>query len=195
MTAVTVTSVETLPELDPYRRDTHGESTTTLYIDPGTRTAWVQQDYPGQNGVPEHIWRHRTLSYGIDTRPDQDALSEYLNGEEAQALLAAICDEHTVEWDGSNMVGRLSEAGNAAVEELLAGIEAEVADSDWALWDIDEWFNGAPDDLTAETTDEELAQLTEKYDYMARSDSVMLDGDVREYLTKKRAEMRAELED
>lgn len=108
-----------------------------------------------------------------------------------QALLARICDGHSIEWDGSNMVGQMSDAGQAAVDELLAGIEAEVSDSDWSLWDVGDWL--ANDDLgglNAATTDDEMGAIAAEIESAANHDHVVLAGSVEDYLREKRSEMQ-----
>ena len=194
--SVDIKTINCRVESDPYRRNTGGESRTELYIDPEERQASVLQYWPGQGGTSMDEYHHRKLSYCVDITPDEDEVEEYLNSDEAQALLDRICDGHQVVWDGHNRVGELSDDAEAAVAELLAGLN-ELSASEWELWSADDWLQYddlAARGLNAATTDDELNAIVVEIESEAESEKKTIYG-VEEYLAEKRAEMREDEED
>lgn len=192
--SVTIGTIDSRVEPDMYRRDTNGASSTELYIDPSERRASILQWWPGANSTTMNEWLGLKLSYKLDITPDEYLVREYLKSNEAQALLVTICDGHGTEWDGSNWRGWLTREAIDAAEELVGELNSLPA-SDWSLWTVSEWFDGeVPDELTATTTDEDIAVLAAMYEAIAGGDHVVLNGSVIDYLTECRGEMREEEE-
>lgn len=76
----------------------------SLVINPETRT--VTLDAGIGSGTPMNVWHNRALSLSLNVAADGEAVTELLEGEEAQELLAAICDSYEgTRWDGHNNVG------------------------------------------------------------------------------------------
>jgi len=191
-----------LVTIDPYRRDTGTAAAVQLWIDPSERRCLVETYSPGQ-GVPESEWHRRKLTISIDTDGgpvDGPAVVEWLRGDDGQALLARVCDGHSVVWDGNNNVGQLDDDGRAAFETLeqwLCFAPALSGDSA-GLWSAGDWLDGigrasvcAEYGITAETTDERLAEIASLIDAEAKSENVVLT-DTDEYVTELRDDLRDE---
>lgn len=168
-------AVETKPELDAYH--TGAETSTVLWIVPETRKAGVtQRQDVGAMDMAE--WLGLDLAYELEPRPDEAALTAYLHGE-GLALLDAVCDGHETYWDGQNIQGRLTEAGQTALDQLMAGIEA-LPVSDWELWDAGDWL----EQIEIEP-DADIDALVAEWEQAALEDHVVLSGDLEEVLRSK----------
>jgi len=111
-----------------------------LVIDPQEQTAYAEYNPESGNGVSMAIWHGRELTCCLSPYVDEGQLTDYLEGD-AQRLLEAICDGHTVDWDGNNHVGRLTdEAAEAldALEQRLGRLpDSEYCEADDWLQDLD----------------------------------------------------------
>lgn len=179
---VAITSVNTKPEIDPYHRDTGRATTTTLRLDPEYRRASVYQEYD-DNATPSDEWHRRVLTMPIEPNPDEDATREYLTSAAGQALLTRVCDGHSIDWDGHNMVGRLTPAAEEAWQELEDALTT-LPESEWSLWDVADWLEDV--DVDANATDEELAALAASIESDLPAEHVVLTGDVLPKLQQKR---------
>lgn len=99
----------------------------------------VSADYNGEigNAVPMAVWHRRTLRFDVSPRVGGDDLADFLESDAVVALLERIHAGHTVEWDGNNFVGRLTEDAERAAETLT---EALAAPPELAIWDAYEWL-------------------------------------------------------
>lgn len=187
-----------LVTIDPYRRDTGTAAAVQCWIDPSGRRCLIETHSPGQ-GVSVAEWHRRNLTIGVDTHGgpvDGPAVVEWLRGAEGQALLARVCDGHSVEWDGNNHVGQLDDDAKAALEELEQWLsDAPALSGDSAgLWSAGDWLDGigragvrAEYGITAETTDERLAEIVAQIDGEAEAENVVMT-DTDEYVTELRDE-------
>jgi hypothetical protein len=182
--SVTVYMVETRPELDPFKRDTGGETYTAVKVDPSDRTVYATQEWH-DNATPMEEWLDRIVVFLPAIRPDEDELRSLLESDEGQRLLDAICDGHSIEWDGNNMVGVLTDDASAALDELTGLIDA-LPETDWELWSVEDWLQQADLGITAQTTDAELSAMAEEIEREATQDHRILSGDVAEYLRQER---------
>lgn len=204
--SVRIVGVDTDPGHDPYHSGQNRPTICILIIDPREWVAAVGSNYD-QSGSDADVWHARVIEVGLDLAgdeeryieadsyvPNSDALAEYLNSDEAQHLLAAICDEYEIVWDGNNNVGRHTTESQAALDALLSAIES-LPHTAYSLWAAADWLGSAADnDITAMTTDEELVVMAENvgYDYNGGEAVVVLDEDPLDYLTGLRDELRAE---
>lgn len=74
------------------------------------------------NAIPAHVFHQRTLRFSVSPFVDGKALQAYLLGD-GRELLAVIHQGHSVDWDGNNMVGRLDQTAQDAVETLESGLK------------------------------------------------------------------------
>lgn len=183
-----IVSIETIPQHDPYLNQSHGETWTALWIDPQDRKAKISQEYK-TGATPSPIWHGLEIQRPIINRPDEARASEYLAGQDAQALLARICDGHTIDWDGNNRVGNLSDDANAALEELVSNLE-ELPETDWTLWELDAWLDSV--EVLPEMTGADLDALVADLKNTAAHEHVVVDGDMLDYLTRRRDDLRAD---
>ncbi len=176
-TQIKITKIDTMPQIDPYHRDTGTPTTTGLIIDPQERTVAIAQDWD-DNATPIEEWTGRVLHSKLYARPDEDAARSYLEGDEAQALLERIVDGHSIEWDGNNMTGGLNSDGNEAYNELVNTLES-LPESEWSIWQVDDYLNDAVRNIIQPmTTDDELRIQATEIDATAEADHIIIDGDV-----------------
>ncbi len=192
-----------LIESDPYR--TNQEAAVQLYINPAKRWAALETYSPGQ-AVDFDQWHHRHLTISVKTYGggpvDGPALVDWLRDDEGQELLSRICDGHSIEWNGNNHVGRLTDDAEDAYNEL----SMELADADAlpepaGLWDVGDWLDGVGRDavreeygITADTTESELYAIAKRIDEEAANENVVLYG-TWEYVVQLREKAAEEEED
>lgn len=184
---ITITKIQTKPQPDPYHRDTGQATWTALFIDPAERSAYIRQEYD-ENATPEDVWNGRRLRCRLKIRPDEDAAREYLAGAVGQALLEKIIAGHSIEWDGSNHVGHLSDGAQNALEQLVEDM-SDLPESQWSLWTVGDYLAGTTDYIIS--TDEQLKEYATNIEGLAEVQHIVLAGDVLAYITKIRNEQRA----
>lgn len=145
------------------------------------------------NGTPALIYHGREIVLGeiADGTADTTAIRKYLEGEQAQALLQEIVDGYELGWDGRNHVGRLTGEAREALESIQDSIRSLVARLP-EYWTVEDWFrDGSVDEITAEMTDDQVAEMADHEIASALTQSVHLDADeVSEYITEQRDKMR-----
>lgn len=85
------------------------------------------------NAVPMTVWNRRTIRVLIHAELTPGDIDELL--DDVADLLEAIHAGHTVEWDGSNHVGQLTDDADAALYDLTRACE-EAMPTDWD-YDVD----------------------------------------------------------
>lgn len=80
----------------------------------------VSADYSGEigNGTPTLVWHGRTLRWNVHPLALGSDLADLLESDEVKGLLKRVYAGHDVDWDGSNLVGRLDENAQEASEKL-----------------------------------------------------------------------------
>lgn len=164
--------------------------------------------YGSGDGVPESVWHGRRRRYELargDAVLSLEALRALLaEGGRLATLIDRIIAGLSTDWDGSNMVGTLTDDAIAAEAELEEWLEPCVSrralsdaiiDDQWAIWDEYDWLAAdARGTITAATTDAEIdAYLTTMRD-LATSDNVILTGDARDDLIDLRDAKREDAE-
>lgn len=191
--SISIGTIDTKPTLDPYHRDTGGQTATTLKINPDNRRVWVEQEWD-DNATPSDEWHGLILTMSLDRdageRPDQDALHAFLGGEFAQSLLGAVCDGFSSEWNGSNIVGVLTEREYAALVDLEQAI-ADLPTSEWHLWVTEEYlYDWAHEAVSGGLSDEALESLAAQMEQEAATNHIVLTGSALDYITDLRNELR-----
>jgi hypothetical protein len=193
-----------LIKLDPYRRDTGTAAEVQLYLDPAQRRALLETYSPGQ-GVPVAEWHGRVCTIPVTSAwgvVDGPRTVVWLRGAEGQTLLTRICDGHSVEWDGSNHVGSLSDDAAAARDDLERELsDCPTLDGDSAgLWGAGDWLGGLGADgvrkeygITDRTTDEQLGEIARTVEDDAGAEDAVLYGTIQ-YLTDLRNELTVTVE-
>ena len=184
---IKLTGINTIQHDDPYQKNVGGKSFTALRLDPEKRTVEVFQDYNDGN-TPADVWHNRVLYTRLEDL-DASSLEQYIT-EDPENLMQTICDNHSVEWDGNNMIGRMTETGHDAWERLVAQINA-LPESDLVYMSVEEWYSDTSE-ITADTTDEEIDEYAQlAIDNLGERDVLDGDkGDIIAYLTKIRDELR-----
>lgn len=186
MTTPKLTKVETKPQLDPYHADTNSPTLTQLWFDPRDGTYGVSQEYD-DNATPMDEWHGLILTNTNRTGPDEDEARAYLTDPDTVALLQQVIDGFEVVWNGSNMVGRMTDEARDAWERVCSEF-AELPETEWSLWDTGDWINDTAD-VTATTTNDELRAMADELEAVAEMEKVILTGDPYDYLTSLRWEL------
>lgn len=138
-----------------------------LILDPDDRDVTLHAGIGA--GTPGNVWHGLALSLSINTAASGEALTEILESDEAQALLAAICDSYEgTRWDGHNTVGvwAKDEDGEplyATDIAVLSDMLKEAAN----YWAAGDWFAGAWHEVRAEVRAAILASATEEAERLA----------------------------
>lgn len=193
---VVTTQIQLLDEADPtaiYRHYQGEQSPQPCHIELDLRDGELSADYDAEigNAVPMSVWHGIVRRWGI---PCVTAESANQLMRDIAPLAQRVLDGATIEWDGNNNVGVLTVDAQAAEEELSSLLDhddlthiAEMEASEW-------WSEGSlPEDLTADTTDDELAEIVDREEQDATTMqsevyTVLLDAD--DYLSARREEMR-----
>lgn len=114
-----------------------------LVLDPEERTVYAFTAIG--SGTPMNVWHNRALALSVDATVSGEHLRDLLEGDEAQAILADLCDTYEgTHWDGHNNVGCWAcdetgmpehTAGVAALEQMIEGVPS--------YWSAAEWLSGA----------------------------------------------------
>ena len=181
--------------IDDY--DAHPGSSQTWRVDvvfdvEGGRV--VIQDRWG-NGTPAREY-HRVnvrLATGKGgTYASMTPMVDYLESDQGQALLTDLAEGHEVVWDGSDHVGRLSDAAVTALERLQDQLMDLFPDLP-SYWSAEEWFAGCRTaDLTGRESDTDLAELARTEVAGAMPDYHLQEADVLAYLTEQRNQLAAD---
>lgn len=99
----------------------------------------VQAYYDGNiSGVPSTVWHNRELRYTVPAEVSRDYLEDLADNAEFCELIRTIVAGHSVEWDNSNLVGRLTEAAQVAGDELEEMLQT--ADT-ISIWSAGDWLD------------------------------------------------------
>lgn len=159
----------------------------------------VSTGYSGEVGgaVPMAVWHHRTLRVPVHAAMRGDALADLLESAEARALLERIHAGHSIEWDGSNHVGRLTDDATAALDELTTLVRDAGEDTSMLaeVWTADAWLWAANELLDVWPVGETLDAAVERLEAEAADADVVIDGDIRQSLLDMAARMHEQGED
>jgi len=136
---------------------------TYIELDPESRTA--RADWDGEIGgaVPFSVWHRTTLRY---TLPSVYLTADGIGAimDEMAPLMERVCDGHTVEWDGSNHVGRMTDDASETNEEIQNTLMDRRVDSDdeVEVWDAGDWFGGVESEILSRVRAGEAAEAVIK---------------------------------
>lgn len=143
---ITIKSINTRPEIDPFHRDTRGITRTCIQLDPEEGKIEVFQ-IEDSNSTPMHVWHGRILRWIVSQHPSEADMRNRLMSN--MSRFERICNGFSVEWDGSNHVGRLTEDGRNAeesIDEDIAQGDLEAIDY-WQVWGLHDWFDATEDEV------------------------------------------------
>lgn len=194
--------VRKLDESEPaqlYNRYQGQSEPQPCYVSLDLRDGELTASWNGEigNAVPFTVWHGVVRRYTIPPLR-ADAANRLL--EEIAPVAQAVLDGATVEWDGSNMVGQLTESASLAEEEIerLHIERAEARDYEIIqVWDAADWLQ--EDDyeslgITPEMTDDDLEEIAEDIRANASAEGVELIENLIEYLQEKRDDCRLEVD-
>jgi len=178
-----------------YRNQT---SPQPCYIELDCEGETLTADYNGEigNAVPFAVWHRRTLRFDIPILT-ADAANRLL--DEIAPLAQRVIGGYESVWDGSNHVGTYTDDAQRAIEEienLCDDLDFDSENDTIQYWDVADWLND-PDwikefGLTAETGNARVHEIAEQIISDAKSEGVLLDGDVAEYILNIRDDLETE---
>jgi len=171
----------------------------------------VRADWNGEigNAIPFSVYHGVQMRWSISPLISGAVLDELLTeGSELRLLLADVHAGHTVEWDGSNHVGRLTDSAKDASILAEWHLDAVAANPDnlAQVWDAADYLQAVEhvtsggiaigDDwlVTAETSEEALEVLCCEIEEAAQADGVLLTG-LSEHLQDLQQRAREEAEE
>lgn len=149
-----------------------------MTLNPQARVAWLATRHVGDNATTFDDWHGRVYSLPIPSAATPNEVLAELWDHAAD--LDTLTMEHTVDWDGTNLVGKLSPAGINALNRLevaLAGIEPR-----YTVWPASEWFVDPPAGARGGLTDSEIEDLAQELEADAERENVVVHR-LRRYLT------------
>lgn len=166
---------------------------TVLLYDPEDDQLWVELRH-AISGTPEPEWCRRRLAWTIPSTVDASSLTDAINRGEIADALSRIRAGHTIEWDGSNHVGRLTDDAREMQDGIEEWLDAWRDTLEGGLIAVDDWYPERDlfiDDygITATTTDAELDAIAERMEADARGENYALDG-AYAYAERVRDELR-----
>lgn len=165
-------------------------------LDCDKRTLTAESNPEIGNAVPVHVWHHRILRWTIPCLTD-DAVNALL--DELADDAGIVCDGYTCEWDGSDHVGRYTDDAEAAMERIREACARDWSEADQVrVWTADEWYQSegfeaqiASLGITAETTDEQIAEIAEREEEAASAEGHTVEG-IEKHMEWLRDKCRAE---
>ena len=173
---VTIKSIDTKPEYDPYARLASVCSYSEFWLDPRDRTCGVSQQYR-TDSTPEAVWNGHVLTYRLMAHPKELDIRRDL--EDHADLLRRVCDGYDSVWNGHSHVGSYTADARAAWGELCEILDSNMAH--YVFWELDEWIGEAMrSTITADTTDAEIRAYCEEWTQPDTVDGlhVVLNGDM-----------------
>lgn len=141
----------------------------------------------------------RNGSCAVDVEALRDDLAE---GGVLSRLLDRVRAGHSIEWDGSNMVGRLTDDAEEAREEISYLIAASRRyASDTMVMSAEEWLCGQDDggvvlgrlEISVDATAEQISDCAAECVAQAEMDGIILTGDMAEVIRSVIAEAREDI--
>ncbi|KAA0678214.1 hypothetical protein [Azospirillum brasilense] len=164
-----------------------------LVIDENGTVSIKTRTYVGGDGTPANEWHRRTLTYHLaDAQNGARALdidhlkTDLADGGRLSILIDCIRAGHSVEWDGSNHVGRLTEDAQDAERELRDLINDDAYTSTVEVWDAGAWLIGDNSDqdvlrelkLTTTATDADIAAVVDAQKGEIKRQGIVVAGDL-----------------
>lgn len=152
--------------------------------------AYVQLDEVGDvtaghsgeigGGAPAHVWHGRTLRWSVPASVLGDVLADLLAGD-ALPLLQRVHAGHSVQWDGNNHCGALDDDAQQASDELDRLFEGLSHSDLVSVWGAGDWLFSC-NRLSDVWSGCSLAEAVAESESCARSEGVLIDGDIADEL-------------
>jgi hypothetical protein len=140
----------------------------------------VSADWNGEIGgaIPFHVYHGRTRWYSIHNRWSGDGLIDFLQSDEIRGLLARIHAGHSIDWDGNNMTGRLTEDAIDAEEELTRILDEDEGDIE--VWGGYDYLFSNLSFRNVWSSDEDLEEVAENWFAGAEDNNIVIPGGLEE---------------
>lgn len=167
------------------------------YIEITTRTRELTADYSGEIGfaIPMSVYHGQVIRIPVTPYLNGAVLADLLDSDEVQALAGRVCDGHSIEWDGNNNVGVLTDDASAALGELGEYLDEYTARLDTpdivSVWECSDWVQSAAQvGITPDTSDEEIKALAAECEAEVSADFAMIDGNMEQHLLYLRDQLK-----
>lgn len=164
-----------------------------ITIDYRTGRVTADERHESDNGLPFWIYHgHGTRMTHPGSVLDTDELASLWTEEMAAAVVAGYTDW----WDGNNTCGTLTDDARKIVDDFSDLLISEVENlaAGWASWEVADWLEpsmprrGDPvifniDGEEGLLTRENVGRIAARLESEARSECILLQGDVERYLT------------
>ena len=152
-----------------------------LQIDPSEKEitiSWCEDD-----GVPMDVYHDLSFRIYISPYLSGRGLSNLVDDPVFRGLVDRIIVGHSIEWDGRNLVGRLTTGGQDSLEdlELLCQTFSRESIDQTPVLDVSEWLNRYPADQLLETG-ETIEDSADRIRDVAESEGIILGGDVEKFI-------------
>lgn len=179
-----------LLERDPWDGDlaeNYSDSLEVYMNEDGRATIGIVRDY-GDSGTTFNRWHGRELAWGLNICGPAIADDGWLESmcEKIMPFLQRVHDGHSVDWDGSNNVGRLTDDAKAAQDDIYEIVSTADLASDMAVWDMLAWIADVPDSEVMDFVNEyeHIEEAEAAYKQEALSDRVYLVGGIADRLAE-----------
>lgn len=190
MGVVRMGEVNTDPRVDPNHQKYIKLSETIFRLDTTGEYSLSQEFEKDQ--IPYGGWQGHDIVRRLNYRPELHAAEFYFSSEEAKSLAQRVHHGRTLSWGGDKPVGRLNEDAQVALDKLIERIE-DLQANQFGVEKVADWFRyKSAEEMFLETgmDDDELEKLADILTEQALdSDSIMLVGDLAEYLRERLAEL------
>ena len=193
---ITTNAADVRQQLAPLYKRFNGQTQPQiayLEIDLAERTMTAEYNPEIGNAVPAAVWHRRVLRVSVSPYVHGTMLADQMESTDLLALVAAVCDGHNIEYDGSNRVGVLTEDAALALNEMESICDDLTSECAITVCTPDEWIPSLDyTSITADTTDEQITKLAAEYVANAERDMTLIDGDMADWLTELRRRLREE---
>jgi len=178
-----VTKIEAKPSVDPYHADTSQSTKTEFWLDPRDCTVRVEQGWD-TNSTPATVWHGRVFVIQINGHPTENEWRKMIDSLADD--IKKVCAGYSDEWDGHNIVGRLTTEANEALGRINDALTNHWWVNEWEVWLAEDWLQD-DERLThlAEMSDEQIKALATEIESELPKHTTILD-DVESWLMKQR---------
>jgi hypothetical protein len=152
-------------------------------LDPEGETITMEADYDHEidYAVPMRVWHGRTHRIKVSPFLTGRQIADLLEDDDFQALARDVAAGFECYWDGSNLVGKLTDDARSALEAMER--MAENIEGELNVIEAGDYVQTAADaKITVETTDEEIAKMAEQFATDARAENIIIEGDLEDRL-------------
>lgn len=177
-----ITSIDCVPEIDPYHADIDQLARTVIEIDPIKKEVCVFQDYQ-TNSTSFDVWNGLVAQGKISTYPENELVRNFLESKEGQEYISQICDGFEIYYYNGNKCGSWNENYSSIMDELIEELEMF---KEYEYLYLDDYYDYRRENITANTSDEEIEEMVEEI----RVDGYIILGNLNDYLKDWRDELK-----